>query len=91
MIIDTSAEPEQKPIRTRNFRPAAPLVRFSPDQIKRQNDLIRAAWQSLKSKDAVMAFLNAHNDQLEGVPLRLALASEQGLKSAQELLLRDAR
>lgn len=91
MIIDTSIEPEPKPVRTRSFRPSAPLVRFAPDQTKRQNDLIRAAWQSLKSKDAVKAFLNTHNDELEGVPLRLALASEHGLKSAQELLLRDAR
>ena len=90
MIIDTSLELKPKPLRTRSFRPAAPLVRFAPDQSRRQNDLIRAAWQSLKSKDAVLTFLNAHNDELDGVPLRLALASENGLKSAQQLLLRNS-
>ena len=87
MIIDTSAEPEPKVRTTRTFRKYEPTVRFSPEQNKRQNDLLREAWESLKSRDAVMAFLMTHNQDLGGQPLALAMASDDGLKSAAKLLV----
>ena len=86
MIIDTSIEPETRPRRTQTFRKHKPVVRFTPDQSRRQNALMRVAWQDLKSKEAVIAFLNTRNDKLGGEPLTLALASDEGLKSAEGLL-----
>jgi hypothetical protein len=86
MIIDTSAEPEPKIRTTRTFRKYEPTVRFSPEQNRRQNDLLREAWGRLESKDAVMAFLLTDNQELGGQPLALAMASEDGLKSAVKLL-----
>lgn len=86
MILDTSIDPKPQPRRTRAFRKRDPIVRFTPDQSQRQNDLIRRAWQSLSSKEAVIAFLNTANDDIGGEPLALALASQDGLMSAQRLL-----
>ena len=86
MIIDTSLEPEPRKPQTRNFRRSGPIVRFTPDQSRRQNELMRGAWESLKTKEAVIAFLNTHNDALGGEPLTLALASEEGLRFAERAL-----
>lgn len=86
MIIDTSLEPQAKPRTAQVFRKREPIVRFTMDQARRQNELIRAAWDSLKSKDAVIAFLNTHNERLGGEPLGLAMASDDGLLSAARLL-----
>lgn len=85
------AEPMSPPVdpaksRTRTFRKYQPIVRFTPTQTRRQNDLLRCAWQSLKTKDAVIAFLNTHNKKLGGEPLALALASDEGLLRAETLL-----
>jgi hypothetical protein len=49
--------------------------------------LIRAAWDGLKTKEAVIDFLNSHDDVLGGKPLGLALVSEEGFRVA-ELALR---
>ena len=86
MIIDTSAEPEPKVRTTRAFRKYEPTVHVSPEQNKRQNDLLREAWESLKSRDAVMAFLMTYNQDLGGQPLALAMASDEGFESAARLL-----
>jgi hypothetical protein len=86
VIIDTSIEPEVRAPRTQTFRRYEPVVRFTPDQSRRQNDLLRIAWQRLQTKEAVIAFLNTYDDGLGGEPLRLALASDDGLKSAESLL-----
>jgi hypothetical protein len=72
---------------TRTFRKHQPVVRFTPQQIGRQNELMRSAWQNLATKEAVIAFLNTHSDELGGEPLSLAIASEQGLRSAEEMLV----
>ena len=86
MIVDTSLEPQPRPRQTRAFRTYHPINPFTPDQSKRQNDLLRSAWQSLQTKEAVIAFLNTHDADLGGEPLTLALASEDGLRSAERLL-----
>lgn len=86
MIIDTSLEAKPSPQQTRKFRKYEPAVRFTPDQSRRQNVLLRGAWDSFKSKDAVIAFLNTYNADLGGEPLAIALASDDGLQSAEQLL-----
>ena len=86
MILDTSLEPAPRMPQTRTFRRSGPVVRFTRDQARRQNELIRGAWDSLKTKEAVIAFLNSHNDALGGEPLSLALGSEEGLLAAERAL-----
>ena len=85
MIIDTSLDPKPKP-QTRQFRKYAPTVRFTPDQSRRQNVLLRGVWDNFKSKDAAIAFLNTYDAGLGGEPLAIALASDDGLRSAEQLL-----
>lgn len=85
MIIDTSLDLKPKP-QTRKFRKYEPPVRFTPDQSRRQNALLRRVWDSLKSKDAAIAFLNTYDAGLGGEPLAVALASDDGLRSAEQLL-----
>ena len=86
MMIDTSLEPKPSPQQTRRFRKYEPAVRFTPDQSRRQNVLLRGAWDSFKSKDAVIAFLNTYNADLGGEPLAIALASDDGRRSGEQLL-----
>lgn len=74
------------PKRTRTFRKYEPRVRFTPHQAQRQNLLIRRSWEALGSREAVIAFLNTSNEEIGGGPLALALASEDGLRSAERLL-----
>jgi uncharacterized protein (DUF2384 family) len=85
MIIDTSAEPQQKQ-RTRTFRKFEASIRYSPEQAKRLDELLRRAWNSLPSKDAAIAFLNTQSESLGGKPMSLALESDAGLESVKELL-----
>ena len=84
--IPPKAVPETR--QTRTFRRSQPLVRFTPQQVNRQNALMRCAWANLASKEAVIAFLNTHSEELGGEPLTLAIASDQGLRSAEEMLIR---
>ena len=88
MTDTTKPEPTPEARQTRTFRRSQPTVRFSPQQVNRQNDLIRCAWRNLATKDAVIAFLNTHSDELGGEPLSLAIASDQGLQDAEQMLAR---
>jgi uncharacterized protein (DUF2384 family) len=85
MIIDTSAEPQQKQ-RTRTFRKFEAPIRYTPEQAKRLDEVLRQAWSSLPSKDAAIAFLNTQSESLGGKPMSLALESDAGLESVKELL-----
>jgi len=84
--MTASTDGHAPPKRTRTFRKYEPSFRFTPNQAHRQNVLIRSAWLSLGSKEAVIAFLNTTNKKIGGRPLALALESEEGLRSSQRLL-----
>jgi len=86
MSDDKKSETPPETRQTRMFRKSQPIIRFTPQQVSRQNDLIRCAWRNLATKDAVIAFLNTHSDELGGEPLSLAIASEQGLRNAEQML-----
>ena len=88
MSLETPQIAVSETRQTRTFRKYQPTVRFTPEQVNRQNALIRYAWANLATKEAVIAFLNTHNEELGGEPLTLAIASEQGLRSAEEMLSR---
>jgi uncharacterized protein (DUF2384 family) len=61
------------------FRKRATAPRLAPDQAARQGRVSRLAFEALRRPDAVIAFLNTHDDALGGRPIDLAVASEDGL------------
>ena len=83
MSLDQSAPPTA---RIQPLRRRASQTSFTWEQSRRQNELLRIAWQSLADREAVIAFLNTHNEQLDGQPLQLALGSDEGLARVESLL-----
>jgi hypothetical protein len=71
---------------TKRFRRRAPSTLPTPDQLRRQDAVLRSAWRSLGESGPVIAFLNTHNDRLGGRPLYLALESDEGLLRVEGLL-----
>jgi len=76
-------------VRTRSFRKWQPNATLTPDQARRQTAVLRLAHDGLSSRDATVAFLNSYNRQLDGVPLHLALESEEGLLRVEQLLMKE--
>jgi hypothetical protein len=52
---------------------------LSRDEGARQGRAVRAAHQALGDIEAVRAFLNCHHQGLDGRPIDLAVASDDGL------------
>ncbi len=75
------------PPRTRSFRTYRPAFTLTPEQTRRQSDVLRSACEHLPARDTTVAFLNAYNKQLGGVPLQLALESDHGLLRVEQLLV----
>jgi uncharacterized protein (DUF2384 family) len=63
------------------FKPAMPR-----EQAARQGVIAGAAWSVFQDRDAVMAFLNTHRDDLGGRPLDIAIASDDGLRLVRDIL-----
>lgn len=84
----TDAAPEINLARpaAKRFRRPFNAVRPSPDQMRRQGRVAQVAWGALGGRDAVMAFLNTHDDALGGRPLDLAVASDEGLLAVERVL-----
>ena len=82
--------PAAKPRRPQNMafsrRRTSPLP--TPDQSRRQSEVIRAAWRHFDEPGPVIAFLNTRHDALDGQPLRLAINSDEGLALVETLLTR---
>jgi len=81
-----TGDASEKPVRTRSFQKWRPRSVLSPEQTRRQSDVLRCAHQNLP-RDTMVAFLNSYNQQLDGVPLQLALESDEGLRGVEKLLL----
>ena len=77
----TAKKPEFK-----RFRSKFNAVKLSPEQANRQGQLARSAWTALGNRDAVVAFLNTHDDELGGRPLDLAVASDEGLSAVEQAM-----
>ena len=89
MSDDTPAaeQPSDQPERrTRSFRKYAPAIKHSPEQLRRQNDVLRYTWQKLREPGPVIAFLNTHHEHLGGQPLQIAMHSDDGLSRVEQLL-----
>lgn len=78
---DMAKKPEFK-----RFRSKFNAVKLSPEQAERQGRIARSAWAALGSRDAVVAFLNTHDDALGGRPLDLAVASAEGLTAVEQAM-----
>jgi len=72
--------------RTMQFRKRSNAPRPSPDQMKRQSDVLQSAWRHFGEPGAVIAFLNTRHIQLEAQPLHLAVESAEGLMRVERLL-----
>jgi hypothetical protein len=72
--------------RTMKFpkRRTAPLP--TPEQSRRQADVVRFAWRHFGEAGPVIAFLNTLHNDLDGQPLHLAIESDEGLERVESLL-----
>jgi uncharacterized protein (DUF2384 family) len=68
------------------FRRFVAKTRMTPDDARRQSSIVQAAWKSFGEREPAMAFLNTHQDGLDGRPLDIATASDEGLATVQQLL-----
>jgi hypothetical protein len=58
----------------------------TPDQSRRQSELVQAAWRHFREAAPMIAFLNSRHDALEAEPLHLAIESDEGLARVERLL-----
>ena len=80
----TAADPAaRRPtiFRRRNYAP-----RQTPDQSRRQSELVQSAWRHFRESGPMIAFLNTRHDALDAQPLRLAIESDEGLARVEKLL-----
>ena len=67
--------------RKRRFAPPQ-----APDQARRQAELVQSACRHFREAAPMIAFLNTHHRELEAQPLSLAIDSDDGLASVEQLL-----
>ena len=72
--------------RPKIFRKHRVISKLTPEQTRRQNDVLRCAWRRFGQPGPVIAFLNEQNDRLKGQPLQLAVESDEGLMRVERLL-----
>ena len=65
--------------------------RLSRDEADRQGRATRLAINAFPGAGAAVAFLNAHNDELGGRPLDIAVASAAGLLALEKLIVSTAQ
>ena len=58
----------------------------TPEQSRRQGDVLESAWRHFREPGPVIAFLNTRHDVLDGQPLHVAIESDAGLERVQTLL-----
>ena len=81
-----AADPSSaKPVLKR-FRKRHDVVRLSPEQAQRQGRIAGVAWAALDGRDAVVAFLNTHDEAIAGRPIDVAVASDAGFAIVERAL-----
>ena len=78
---------DNKPRRL-NFRPASRSPKMHPDQAKRQGEIANLAFLHLGGRESAMAFLNSHDTALEGRPIDIAIASQEGCWRVRSAIMR---
>lgn len=73
-----------------NFRPRRRSRPFPPDQARRQGEVANLAFLHLGGRERAMAFLNNYDTDLEGRPLEIAVASQEGCWRVRRAIMRLA-
>jgi hypothetical protein len=68
------------------FQKRATAPRLAPDQAARQGRVSRLAFEALRRPEAVIAFLNTHDEALGGRPIDLAVASQDDLLRVEQAI-----
>jgi hypothetical protein len=68
------------------FRRYSKVPLPTPDEARRQSDVVQSAWRHFGERGAAIAFLNNRHAALEGQPLHLAIESDEGLARVETLL-----
>ncbi len=71
----------------RQFRDRFATPRLTADQAERQGRVSRMAFDALHQPQAVIAFLNTHDEALGGRPIDLAVAGEDGVARIKDALM----
>jgi len=80
-------EPGAKPARRgMTFRKSNRVPPPTPDQSRRQGNVVQSAWSHFGEPGPVIAFLNTRDSALGGQPLHLAIESDEGLERVQARL-----
>jgi len=82
-------EPEiARPRRPRamTFRKRSTSALPTPDQSRRQSNVLESAWRRFGAPGPVIAFLNTRHKALAGHPLQIAIESDAGLERVQAWL-----
>ncbi|MBX3564745.1 MAG: DUF2384 domain-containing protein [Sphingomonas sp.] len=92
-MSDAPATADDQPTETadakpqfKRFRKRFDTVRLSPEAAARQGKAATVAFLTLKNRDAMIAFLNTHDDALGGRPIDLAVESDEGLEAVEAAL-----
>jgi hypothetical protein len=78
--------PEPAPRRGMPFRRRSRFALPTPDQSRRQANVVESAWRHFREPGPVIAFLNTRHSALDGLPLHLAIESDEGLERVHALL-----
>jgi uncharacterized protein (DUF2384 family) len=68
------------------FRKRSAVARPTPEESRRQGDIVQSAWRHFGAPGPAIAFLNTRHEALEGQPLHIAIESDAGLERVQALL-----
>ncbi len=84
----TAETPETAPKRgAMNFRSSASKQpKLSREEARRQGDITQLAFLLLGGRDGALAFLNHADDDLDGRPLDVAIASDAGFAKVEQAI-----
>ena len=71
---------------SRPFRNKFDSPRLSAEEAARQGRATNLAFAKFRTAEATMAFLNGHDDGLDGRPIDLAVASADGLLRVEQAI-----
>lgn len=69
-----------------NFQSSS-RVRIDPDKARRQGEVASLAFLYLGGREGAIAFLNNHDVDLDGRPIDIAMASQEGCWSVRNAIL----
>lgn len=86
LVPGTEAEQPPRHRRRPVFRRNADMPMLARDEAERQGRIVGRACHWLGNGPAALAFLNQHNEQLNGRPIDIAIASPVGFDAVESVL-----